>query len=63
MVDVVGDSVVEHGVEGKPWQLVLGDAVADGGVAGGDDMEDEGDDAVFAVAASVREMSLPFLIE
>ena len=63
VVYIVRHGIVEYGVEGKPRQLVLGDAVADGSVAAGDDVEDKGDDAVLSVAACIEEGTLSLLVE
>ena len=61
--DVVCHSVVEHCVHCEPRQLVLGNAVADGRVATGDDIKNKGDDAVFAVAAGKEERAFALLVE
>ena len=63
VVDIVCYGVVEEGVENKPGQQVVGDGVVDGRVATWDDMKDEGDDAVLAMAASEVEVSLTLMKE
>ena len=63
VVDIVCYGVVEEGVENKPGQQVVGDGVVDGRVAIWDDMKDEGDDAVLAMAASEVEVSLTLMKE
>ena len=63
VVEVVGHSVGEEGVEGIPGELAFGDGVVDGGVAAGNDVEDEGDEAVLAVAAGEEKCALSLMIE
>ena len=63
VVDIVRYSIVKHRIHCKPRQLVFRNAVADCGVTTGYYMENKGDEAVLAVAASILEKTLPFLGE
>ena len=63
VVDIVRHSVVKHRIHCKPRQLVFRNAVADCGVATRYYMENKGDEAVLAVAASIVEKTLPLLGE